>query len=57
MIAFPRIGAITAAAALSLLSISPALAQAPSVNKGDTAFLMVCTILVLLMTIDRKSVV
>jgi ammonium transporter, Amt family len=43
-----------AAAALALLAL-PALAQAaptpPVPNKGDTAFMMICTVLVLLMTV------
>ncbi len=35
----------------ALVAATPALAQTQTVNKGDTAFLMICTVLVLLMTI------
>jgi Amt family ammonium transporter len=40
-------------AGLTLLALEPALAQnaAPSVNKGDTAWMLISTILVILMTI------
>lgn len=41
-----------AAAAVSLLASAPAFAQdAPTINKGDNAWMMVSTVLVLLMTI------
>ncbi len=47
-----RLGAIGAALITLLLAAGPALAQTgPTVNKGDTAFLMICTVLVLLMTV------
>src|SRR5688572_26603432 len=46
----PALGAL----GISLLALDPALAQdaaAPTVNKGDTAWMLVSTILVILMTI------
>ncbi len=46
-----RPGAVFGGLAAAALLASPALAQAPTVNKGDTAFLMICTVLVLLMTV------
>jgi Amt family ammonium transporter len=45
-----RPGALLGGLAAAALLVSPALA-APTVNKGDTAFLMTCTVLVLLMTV------
>ncbi|BAT58203.1 ammonia channel precursor [Variibacter gotjawalensis] len=47
-------GGILAGVAASLLAAAPAFAQAaaePTVNKGDTAWMIVATVLVLLMTI------
>jgi ammonium transporter, Amt family len=46
--AFTGFSALVTAA---LVAATPALAQAQKVDKGDTAFLMICTVLVLLMTI------
>ena len=37
--------------AVSLVSMAPALAAGPTPNKGDTAFMLIATVLVLLMTI------
>ncbi|MGH6815760.1 MAG: ammonium transporter [Hyphomicrobiaceae bacterium] len=49
---FDRFGGRLAAAAAALaLAAGPALAAAPTPNKGDTAFMLVSTVLVLLMII------
>ena len=46
-----RAAGLTAAITALLLAVDPALAAAPVPNKGDTAFMMTSTVLVLLMTI------
>ena len=46
-----RAAGLTAAITALLLAVDPALAAAPVPNKGDTAFMMSSTVLVLLMTI------
>ncbi|PPD31019.1 MAG: ammonia channel protein [Hyphomicrobium sp.] len=46
-----RAAGLTAAITALLLAVDPAIAAAPVPNKGDTAFLMTSTVLVLLMTI------
>jgi len=46
-----RLATVIAAVALPLASAIPALAATPVPNKGDTAFMFVATVLVLLMTI------
>jgi len=45
-----RVAAVAGAAALVALA-EPALAAAPVPNKGDTAFVMIASVLVLLMTV------
>ena len=42
---------LLAAPLLALVNVAPALAQTPTVNKADTVWMMVATIIVLLMTI------
>jgi Amt family ammonium transporter len=44
-------GALGVAAALTLATTGAALAQTPTVNKGDTGFMFITTIMVLLMTV------
>jgi Amt family ammonium transporter len=44
-------GSVVAAAVLSLGTAGAALAQTPTVDKGDTAFMFLSTIIVLLMTV------
>ena len=46
-----NLGGLAAAAAALGASALPALAAAPVPDKGDTAFMMICTVLVLLMTV------
>ncbi len=47
----PKLAVPALAIALALASAVPALAAAPVPNKGDTAFVMISTVLVLLMTL------
>jgi ammonium transporter, Amt family len=51
--AFSAVGALSAAflTGAALLVATPAFAAGPTVEKGDTAFMMIATVLVLLMTI------
>jgi len=46
-----RLAAVTGAAALVVLIATPALAAAPTPNKGDTAWMLTASALVLLMTV------